>query len=107
MDTTDPAQDAGQTGQPLINHISGAVKSLPSDRRHHIPVARSLMDDAERAFQERNNFVHNVWSRPTLDNGYGHRGINEGNRERLHKADHEFHHDFVVSRETFSCRSSR
>ena len=38
---------------------------------------------------------------PTLDNGWGHRGINRGNRKSLKKDAHEFEHGFAVSRETF------
>ena len=59
------------------------------------------MNDAEDAFRERNNHVHNVWSRPTLNNGWGHRGINPGIRKSLKKDAHEFVHDFAVTRETF------
>ena len=38
---------------------------------------------------------------PTLDNGWGHRGINRGNRKSLKKDAHEFEHGFALSRETF------
>ena len=40
-------------------------------------------------------------SSPTLDNGWGHRGINRGNRKSLKKDAHEFEHGFALSRETF------
>src|SRR5664279_1746287 len=37
---------------------------------------------------------------PTLDNGWGHRGINRGKSESLKKDAHEFEHGFAVSTET-------
>lgn len=49
---------AGKTAQPLINQIRGALKALSHEFQHHVPTGRALMDDAERVFVERNNFVH-------------------------------------------------
>lgn len=92
---------AGCNVTTIIKKIREALQALSPEYQHHITAGQKLMDDADDAFCERNNHVHNVWNRPTLANGWGHRGINRRNRERLKKDAHEFEHGFAVTRETF------